>query len=226
MQPSLSDSKEDLFKLEFENAVGVPVQFYLGFVVEGVTGEPPSEQYDSLRVSTIDFINETLTELYSADPDSEFLGFEFFIVTTDFGRGLPRERFNIYVECSSKTFFDADGVHPDTDELLAVLRASISVEYVQDFVWGQVGGAFASTSEVVLRRVPNTEPTAEPSAQPSASSMPTWEPGPAVESKQPPSSPPNARSGNDPASAGSSKQKSVLLLVAIPFALVTFLSSS
>ena len=211
----------DLSLAALDDATTVPVDFQLGFVFQdGANGEQQPELYERVRQSTILFFDKTLTEFYLANPDVQFLDFDLSVAATDCESELP-DRFNICIEFSSTTFFDAEGASPDSEKLLETLRESITEEFLRDYIWGLVGGDFSSTVEVTLRNaVRDTSPSATPtmSAAPTASSppssvpsqapsrsfepsqVPTKEP-PAVESEESPTPAPNV-SGDDPTTDG------------------------
>jgi len=212
-QPGLLSMPGDDLSL----ATTVPVDFRLGFVFQdgaSITLQP--ELYERVRQATILFFDKTLTEFYLANPDVEFLHFDLSVAATDCESELP-DRFRSCLEFSSTTFFDAEGASPDSEKLLETLRESITDEFLRDYIWGLVGGDFASTVEVTLRNVvqdtvstmsaaptasspPSSAPSQAPSRSFEPSQVPTKEP-PAVESEESPTPAPNV-SGDNPATNG------------------------
>jgi len=134
------------------DTVGVPVDFSMSFVFEGGDQEPTWEEFEGLRLASIDFLNGVLTEAYELIPTVDFLGLDIARANVTNGSGNTGNRFNLFIEYNSTVYFKAGRQTPDYETILVTIRESMSSDFIQNYVWA-VGGAFGVTSEVALRRI-------------------------------------------------------------------------
>ena len=137
--------------------------YYISFVAPMATREPTPEEYNEMGVRINDWFEAQLTAFYTNvnRTDVQFLGTESSINCTLFGGSnntIPprRDEFNIYMnfEFFDFTFSENSNV-PTTAEVVEIMIASISRDFILQVVRTYTGTPFESTNEVFISNIGN-----------------------------------------------------------------------
>jgi hypothetical protein len=161
-----------------ESSVPIVNTIYIAFAAPEATREPTQEEYALMTDLTSEYLDSYITGYYKNDADSSFIRTELTLKDTLYNAGIPDERFNVYMEFFAKLVFSSESALPTSDEAFALVRDSISPDYILDYVRSAVGTPFESTNEVVLRQdgdgaVPTPAPMESMTTEPTSEEPPT-----------------------------------------------------
>lgn len=125
--------------------------YYLAYVSPNAR-EPTTDEYELMVNLTQNYFQDYFEDLYADRDDVEFLGAESNLEFTLFEEGIPAEKFNIYMDYAYTDLIYTVGSNPpDASESFIIMRDSITVEYILDYVRAATGTPFTAVNEVVFR---------------------------------------------------------------------------
>jgi hypothetical protein len=101
---------------------------------------------------TSEYFDSYFTGYFENDVSSTFIRSELTLKNTLYNAGIPDERFNVYMEVVANLVFASASALPTSKEAFVLVRDSIRVDDVLDFVWSATGTPFESTNEVVFHQ--------------------------------------------------------------------------
>ena len=137
--------------------------YYLAYVSnQNPLVEPTPEQYAAQADVTTRYFEDFFRASFANSSDTTFLGAESNLDYTLFQAGIPAERFNLYMDYSyMDLIYSIDSDPPDAAMSFELMRASISEDFIRNYVWNTTKSAFATVNEVVMRgsTMPNPNAT-------------------------------------------------------------------
>jgi hypothetical protein len=137
---------------DVRGTITVRDNFFIAFAAPDATREPTEAEYAQMVNLTETFFNSVLSAMFANDPARMFVRVDMNLADTMFQASIPAERFNIYMEFDSAALvFTPDSTPPTAEEAFALLRDSISQDYIVQYVRSAMDTPFVSTNEVVFR---------------------------------------------------------------------------
>jgi hypothetical protein len=125
--------------------------YFIAYSAPAADRSPTDDEFNQMLDLTTIYFNLEFEEYFQDDPEVEFLRLETALLDTDYERGFPLERFNIYMEMSTNVIFSEDSNPPPPEEVFRILNSFIDTTYIVDWVWQLTETPFISTQEVISR---------------------------------------------------------------------------
>jgi hypothetical protein len=137
---------------DVRGTITVRDRFFIAFAAPDATREPTEAEYAQMVNLTESFFNAALSAMFANDPARMFERVDMNLDNTLFNSSIPADRFNIYMEFDTAALvFTPDSTPPTAEEAFALLRDSISQDYIVQYVRSATDTPFVSTNEVVFR---------------------------------------------------------------------------
>lgn len=125
--------------------------YYISYVIPGLTEEPSQEDIDILLDATRQFF-VTIFEDYYVDSDVQFLDLKYELKEWLYNASIPEERFNLYMHYDTVVLYELDSPRPASPlESFSIMSNTDFAPYIIEYVRTIPG--FITAEEIDFRAV-------------------------------------------------------------------------